>query len=192
MENIKRCVSFDRRKTVSVITRQVGRQCCSDEFANALCDEYNKSGLDLSPDAGGIYTDSASFIDDIPECTNISVGYNFEHTAKETQNISYLDRLAKASVNVDWSSLPTNRKIGMSSELIKKYKVVIDEIKKVVYELEVKMVGTDDRIYIRLDLDNAEIGTIAETLTQVQMILNKNKIYPAVIFDETYIKIELR
>jgi hypothetical protein len=48
---------FDRRKTVSVITRQVGRQCCSDEFANALCDEYNKSGLDLSPDAGGIYTD---------------------------------------------------------------------------------------------------------------------------------------
>jgi hypothetical protein len=192
LENIKRCVSFDRRKTVSVITRQVGRQCCSDEFANALCDEYDKSGLDLSPDAGGIYTDSASFIDDIPECTNISVGYNFEHTAKETQNISYLDRLAKASVNVDWSSLPTNRKIGMSSELIKKYKVVIDEIKKVVYELEVKMVGTDDRIYIRLDLDNAEIGTIAETLTQVQMILNKNKIYPAVIFDETYIKIELR
>jgi hypothetical protein len=50
---------------------------------------------------------SASFIDDIPECTNISVGYNFEHT--ETQNITYLDRLAKASVNVDWSSLPTAR-----------------------------------------------------------------------------------
>jgi hypothetical protein len=47
----------------------------------------------------------------IPECTNISVGYNFEHTA-ETQNITYLDRLAKASVNVDWSSLPTARKIG--------------------------------------------------------------------------------
>jgi hypothetical protein len=44
---------------------------------------------------------------------------NFEH-AKETQNITYLDRLAKASVNVDWSSLPTARKIGMSSELIKK------------------------------------------------------------------------
>jgi hypothetical protein len=43
-----------------------------------------------------------------------------------------------------------------------------------------------------MDLDNAEIGTITETLTQVQMILNKNKIYPAVIFDETYIKIELR
>jgi hypothetical protein len=43
-------------------------------------------------------------------------------TAKETQNITYLDRLAKASVNVDWSSLPTARKIGMSSELIKSIK----------------------------------------------------------------------
>jgi hypothetical protein len=50
------------------------------------------------------------------------------------------------------------------------------------------MVGTDDRIYIGLDLDNAEIGTIAETLTQVQMILNKNKIYPAVILMKHILK----
>ncbi len=192
LKNIKRCVSFDRRKTISVITSQLGRKCCSDEFANALCSEYNNNGLGLSPDAGGIYTDSASFIDDIPECTNISVGYNHEHTTKEIQNITYLDKLAKASIKVNWSSLPTNRKIGMNTDLIRKYKGVIDQVKKAVYGLEVKMVGSDDRIYIRLDLDDATVGTIFETLSQVQLILNRSKIYPAVIFDDTYIKIELR
>lgn len=192
LKNIKRCVSFDRRKTISVITSQLGRQCCSDVFAEALCKEYNSNGLGLSPDPGGIYTDSASFIDDIPECTNISVGYNHEHTTKEIQNISYLDRLAKASIKVNWSALPTNRKIGMNTDLIRKYRGVIDQVKRAVYGLEVKMVGSDDRIYIRLDLDDATVGTIFETLSQVQQILNRHKLFPVVIFDETYIKIELR
>ena len=54
------------------------------------------------------------------------------------------------------------------------------------------MVGSDDRIYIRLDLEDATVGTIYETLSQVQQILNRHKLFPAVIFDEMFIKIELR
>ena len=33
LKDVKRCVSFDRRNYYSVITQQLGRQCCSDEFA---------------------------------------------------------------------------------------------------------------------------------------------------------------
>ena len=104
LKNIKRCVSFDRRDVCSVITSQLGRTCCSDQVGTALAKQYNSHGLNLSLDPGGIYTDSASFIDQIPECTNISVGYYSEHTGKERQNINYLERLAKASVKVNWDS----------------------------------------------------------------------------------------
>ena len=111
LKEIKRCVSFDRRKTISVITAQAGGRCCSDEFGQALCDAYNASGLNLKIDPTGVYTDSASFIDHIPECTNVSVGYYNEHTGKEKQNMDYLIDLCKASVNVDWDKLPTTRNL---------------------------------------------------------------------------------
>ena len=139
LKNIKRCVSFDRRDVCSVITSQLGRTCCSDEFGTALAKQYNSHGLNLSLDPGGIYTDSASFIDQIPECTNISVGYYSEHTGKERQNINYLERLAKASVQVDWNSLPTTRKIGIDEETIRKYGKLINDIKATPFGIDVKI-----------------------------------------------------
>jgi len=111
LKNIKRCISFDRRGTNSIIIKQLGEQCCSLEFSNSLKEEYNKSGLKLSLDPTGIYTDSASFMYNIPECTNISVGYYNEHTNNEIQNISYLIKLCKASININWDNLPIKRKI---------------------------------------------------------------------------------
>ncbi len=75
VKNIKRCVSFDRRDVCSVITSQLGRTCCSNEFGTALANQYNSHGLNLSLDPTGIYTDSALFLEQIAECTNISVGY---------------------------------------------------------------------------------------------------------------------
>jgi hypothetical protein len=95
LKNVKKCISFDRRRTISVITHQLGRQCCSNEFGTGLCNAYNAHGLNLSLDNGGIYTDSASFIDDIPECTNVSVGYLNEHTGREQQNMTFLTRSKK-------------------------------------------------------------------------------------------------
>jgi hypothetical protein len=113
---IKRCVSFDRRNYHSIITHQLGRNCCSSEFAKTLCAEFGKNGLKMSPDSTGIFTDSAMFMNDIPECTNVSVGYFDEHTGKERQNISYLDRLCRASTNVDWESLPTSRIVSKDED----------------------------------------------------------------------------
>lgn len=104
-----RIISFDRRGTGSVITFQSFARSCSDEFADDLCYQLSQTGLDYSKDDGGVYTDSAEFMDIIPECTNISVGYYKEHTMTEHQDISHLISLAEVCVLVDWESLPTKR-----------------------------------------------------------------------------------
>jgi hypothetical protein len=192
LKNIKRCVSFDRRKTGSVITQQLGRVCCSNDFATALCKEYAKSNLNFSLDPTGIYTDSASFIDDISECTNISVGYENEHTGRELQNMTFLIKLCEASIKVDWDSLPTIRKVGLNQELVKKHKRLIDDIKKTAFGLEVKMIGFEDSIYISIDMDDSDISTAYESLIFVQSILNKHKVNDDVYIHDSYIKIQLR
>ena len=193
LKNVKKCVSFDRRKTGSVITSQYGRVCCSNEFATALCKEYNKSGLNLSTDPTGVFTDSASFIDDISECTNVSVGYNNEHTFREIQNMTYLEKLAKASLKVNWSQLPAVRKVGINEELLRKHKTLIDTVKKSIFGSDVKVVGVQDKIFIKIDLDLADVKTIFDTLSQVQGLLYKHRTTdPYVVFDETTIKIELK
>jgi hypothetical protein len=193
LKNVKKCVSFDRRKTGSVITSQYGRVCCSNEFATALCKEYNKSGLNLSTDPTGVFTDSASFIDDISECTNVSVGYNNEHTFREIQNMTYLEKLAKASLKVNWSQLPSVRKVGINEELLRRHKTLIDTVKKSIFGLDVKVVGVQDKIFIKIDLDLADVKTIFDTLSQVQGLLYKHRTAdPYVVFDETTIKIELK
>lgn len=104
-----RIISFDRRDVNSVITHQSYSRCCSDEFADALASELNKSGLKYIKDDGGVYTDSAEFTDVIAECTNLSVGYYREHTNTESQDIEHLKKLASACLLVNWESLPVKR-----------------------------------------------------------------------------------
>lgn len=108
-DNYDRIISFDRRGTSSVITHQSYSRCCSDAFGDALCDELNKSGMSYIKDDGGVYTDSAEFVDYIPECTNISVGYYNEHSTSEKQDIAHLIDLSVACLSVDWESLPVVR-----------------------------------------------------------------------------------
>jgi hypothetical protein len=192
LKDIKRCVSFDRRNYYSVITKQLGRKCCSDEFGTALANEFNKSGLELSLDPTGIYTDSASFIDEICECTNISVGYFHEHTGEEYQNITYLESLCKASVSVNWNSLPTVRKIGFNNDITNKYKDLISDIKASVFDLEIRFVSEDGRVFIRIDFDVSDISTAHSGLISLSSIMNRYKVNQDLIFDENFIKIELK
>jgi hypothetical protein len=108
---ISKVVSFDRRSDCSVITHQWYGRCCSDEFADELSFRLNGTGqrLKLEPDDTGVLTDSAQFMDIVPECTNISVGYMYEHTTGEYQDIDYLQRLCKAVCLIDWETLPVER-----------------------------------------------------------------------------------
>jgi len=109
--DITKVISFDRRGYDSVITFQSSSRCCSDEFAKALSEEFNKveSSFSYKPDPTGVYTDSAQFTRIYPECTNISVGYKSEHTFSEQQDIAHLELLAKACIAINWESLPVVR-----------------------------------------------------------------------------------
>jgi len=110
LSQFDRAIAFDRRGIDSVITHQGWGRCCSDAFADALCDALSADEtLMYSPDDTGVYTDTAEFVDIIPECTNISVGYYSEHTSKESLDILHLQALAARCILIDWDSLPTDR-----------------------------------------------------------------------------------
>jgi len=192
LKGMKRCVSFDRRNYYSIITSQLGRQCCSDQFAQALANELNKSGLSIALDPTGVYTDSASFIDEIPECTNISVGYFSEHTDRESQNISYLERLAKACLSVKWEELPTVKKVGFDEEVMRKYKPFISDFKSTLFNLETKMVSEYGRAFVKIDVDDPDPMIVFQDLKSIELLLAKHKMDPDILFDDNYIKIELK
>ena len=192
LKGVKRCISFDRRNYYSVITQQLGRECCSDEFATELAKELNKSGLKISLDPTGIYTDSASFIDEIAECTNISVGYFSEHTISETQNISFLQRLGKACLDVNWEGLPTVKKVGFDEEVLRKYKGFISDFKAMVLNVDARLTSEYGMAYIKVELDEPNIDVVHDDLVNLSLLLSKHKMDPDIYFDDQYMKIELK
>lgn len=104
-----RAVAFDRRGTSSVISHQGWGRCCSDEFADALSDALSNDVLMYAPDDTGVYTDTAEFVSIIPECTNISVGYDNEHTKNESLDLAHLKALIACVTTIDWEALPVAR-----------------------------------------------------------------------------------
>ena len=110
-EGINKVISFDRRGTTSIITFQSGSRCCSDKFGDELSKQLNLANDTFSykNDTTGLLTDSIQFVKLYPECTNISVGYQNEHTFSEVQNIEHLEKLAEACLKVDWNNLPVER-----------------------------------------------------------------------------------
>jgi hypothetical protein len=107
---IKRMVCFDRKGTTSIITSQMSGVCCSQTFALALGAEFERCGVaGLRPDPTGTVTDSNSFSHLIPECTNLSIGYENVHGPSERLNWRHMDAMCRAAVQVDWENLPTER-----------------------------------------------------------------------------------
>lgn len=108
-EGIERVIQWDRRGYDSIVTHQSGERGVSSSFTHALTNAYAEHGIDMQPDDGGSYTDSFSWFEHIPECVNLSVGYQHEHSAAEVQNVSFLERLAEASAHIEWDALPTEQ-----------------------------------------------------------------------------------
>jgi hypothetical protein len=102
LDHVDAAISFDRKGYTSVITHQMGARTCSNAFADSLIEQL---GSFYCIDKGGVYTDSNEYIDIVPECTNISVGYFAQHTKSETQDIQFLERLANILIKADWSKL---------------------------------------------------------------------------------------
>jgi len=111
LKQFDRAIAFDRRGTDSIISHQGWGRCASDTFCQALADELNlhDENLMYTTDDTGVYTDTAEFVDIIPECTNISVGYDHEHSQQECLNIHHYELLSQAVLAVQWDKLPTDR-----------------------------------------------------------------------------------
>jgi hypothetical protein len=191
MKKVKKMISFDRRNYYSVITSQMGLECCSNDFAQSLCGELNKSGLKLNLDPTGVFTDSANFIDVIPECTNVSVGYFNEHTHDELQNITYLERLAKACVAADWGKLTVKRKIGIDDSLRGKYGKLITDFKKMIFYNVDSIKGADGKVVIDLEINDSDINHLYRDLAQMQELFSSHRLDPDIKFYDEHIKIEL-
>jgi hypothetical protein len=106
LTQFERAIAFDRKGTTSVITSQRGGVCASAKFGQALADAL---GNGYKIDTGGVFTDTANYISMIPECTNLSAGYNKEHTSDETQDIAHAELLYGLVTKLQWEKLPTLR-----------------------------------------------------------------------------------
>lgn len=111
LKGYKRAIAFDRRGDADIITHQAGQRCCSNTFAWALSSALNicNEKFKFQPSPGGVFTDTANYVNLVPECTNISVGYEFEHSVNEILDYAHAQRLSDACCIIDWEALPTER-----------------------------------------------------------------------------------
>lgn len=110
LQSFDRAIAFDRRGSTDVITHQGWGRCASNEFAEALSSAINEDGISMyMPDDTGVFTDTANYVQIIPECTNVSCGYNNEHTGNETLHLPTLFALRNQCIVIDWENLPTVR-----------------------------------------------------------------------------------
>lgn len=107
------CIAFDRRGTADIITHQMVGRTAGDLFAQSLADVLRAAGLPgYAPCDRGSFTDSASYIDLIGDCTNVAVGYQNEHSTRETLDMWHVFALADALIGADWSQIVYDRKPG--------------------------------------------------------------------------------
>jgi len=99
LQQFKWAIAFDRRGTGDIITEQFTGETASVAFAEAFAERLNSCSngmLDYKPCPNGIFTDTANYAEIIPECTNVSVGYDNEHSPGETLDTWHLLALRDA------------------------------------------------------------------------------------------------
>jgi hypothetical protein len=183
-KGIKKCISFDRRNYHSIITHQSLTRTCSDEFANSLCQELINQGLHYELDNTGAFTDSANFINVINECTNISVGYFKEHTTGEYVNITFLEQLCKACINIDWENLTINRKIGYNREIVERHYDMLKEFKSLSFYNEVKLKAFNDRIFMQLKTVESPFMENYEDVSTLNTLFRKYDMNPYIYISD--------
>lgn len=107
LAGIKYAIAFDRKGDNEIITHQSMERCCSATFARSLARVLAPLPYRLSD--GGSFTDTANYTHLIPECTNISVGYHYQHTKQEWQDVEHAERLLDALIAGQWDRLECER-----------------------------------------------------------------------------------
>lgn len=103
-------VAFDRAGTSEVITHQRGgTRCASDKFGKALANKLTEKGMSYDISTRGSFTDTYEYRTIIPECVNVAVGYEDQHSTREMLDFAHLNALLDAVCAIDWDSLPIDR-----------------------------------------------------------------------------------
>ena len=104
---IDAAIAFDRAGLDDVITHQSFGRTCSDAFATSLASGLNQLNRDFRyrPDDTGVYTDTNEYAGLIPECTNLSVGYERQHGPRETLDVVHCEKLLAVMLEFDASQL---------------------------------------------------------------------------------------
>lgn len=105
-KTIMYAIAMDRAGTGDVISHQGWSRCCSDDFAESLAQSL---GDGWKPDDTGVFTDTANYTQIIPECTNLSIGYEHNHGPREILDFKHLLRLRDSLFKLDVNSLPVSR-----------------------------------------------------------------------------------
>ena len=125
LDGIKAAIAFDRRGIDSVITHQ-GSRCCSDAFGNSLAAQLPER---FKLDPTGMLTDTKQYMQIVPECSNVSVGYYNEHRSEEKLDVGHLIELRDHMIKIDASkfvierdptavvSLPKRKRMGSMRDL---------------------------------------------------------------------------
>lgn len=113
LAGIQYAIALDRKGTSSIITYQAGARCCSDAFADSLAEQLHG----YSGDDSGLFTDTHNYTGLVPECTNLSVGYEHAHSVKETVNVYHACALLESLLALDVSRLACVREPGSVESL---------------------------------------------------------------------------
>jgi len=108
LRTIHAVIALDRHGTQDIITHQMCRRTASDAFALELGVRLESLGLDYMPSVHGAYTDSEVYASIVPECTNLSVGYNGEHGPNEYLDVRHTLALLDALSDLP-QDLPVER-----------------------------------------------------------------------------------
>lgn len=100
LSRFKWALAFDRRGSGDVITEMFSGRVCSDAFAKDLSAKLNDYGFTYAPDDTGSFTDTANYRGIIPECCNVSIGYDDEHSGSETLDLRHLFALRYAMITI--------------------------------------------------------------------------------------------
>lgn len=103
LKKFTHAIAFDRRGTTDVITHQARGRCCSDTFAEQFAALL---GMGYAPCDRGIFTDTANYTTIISECSNISCGYENEHTPAEALDLQHLFALRDRLIEI-FADAPT-------------------------------------------------------------------------------------
>ena len=102
IKDFDRCIAFDRKGQYDICGEQMRGNCASRQFVTDLAEQLNMGHVWNR----GTYTDNCEYKGIIPEIVNISIGYEDAHSAKETLNMEYMNKLAERLLLIEWAKLP--------------------------------------------------------------------------------------